>query len=1384
MDECGSIEARSHLLARWRLLAAKPRIYATVFTGAALLLGSGASPSAVAQDASATGNAHLLKATVELVYQCKLVADEAFIRRAVAPEKGADHPVARCGGTEPFFAAADRLPVELSCDGVSGRLKDRIAESQARAFERRCRRVRRVASRPDEGFRQTVFKLYTNAFLTLQEAVAEDPEGPARQRIDLLAKDIEFRTELLSIGEDFWGGTVTGIPSIPPLHLAAMTSLLTQLEGLAKEIRDIEGRLDDKALKAMELSAQAAGAEGEIRASLPSSDRIDLLRRQAEQRVAAATAQVSLVQARQKQIEGEQARLSAQIDSLSANINKALVTAIGDYLGVPPEALKVVDGGSVEEAFKSYVGSYISERGGELLADPELMSAFGGIGESASLYVQRVQEVKREVEGYVKKGEQIRDTIVNGKEYIEDFKAVLRKPTAENLIRIGTRVVAVLEQVRPDQALALRQGFCRVVDQQKPVAALLEQAREPGLLSDKIRSGIVEGLRQLPDFKTRAPDYLKAAIAEISPVRQVAWLKDLLRRGGEIPLPPDKADQLRTELVRLVATLWPRSLVEQIPDQHRRALLEELRKRFGIGSQEELVDRIEEIGVPRLTVRINRIAITIGDRVFPVVEWSAMDQVFARLEGFEVEAAKVQERLEKAVEKLADTAALQETIAREIFKQIPFGTLEDEVEKLRDKVQETKKIWDGTIANLSESLGATCGSEAKPGTAVGNLVSMQAGARMAVELGEAREAAVRQEKAPAPGTAQVVAPPTGDGIDGAKGEEGAMEREIALRALDAAFPPAGAVAGLAIKVFQGMQETRELGRKMRELTEESVRLTRTEIQLLATIDATRVAIEVNRLDGELSEIKRSAALAQYDALTRANQKAGGQTLTGLAQIQRRQPLVFYLAERLRQEYDLLDRSISVWGPQGGTTRDAIRRLVEEDPQNIRLALDTDIHLFQWLDRSEERVRTDIDRVLTHWRQLHRLVSDVCDRAGCLPGQSRLGQVQQTAMIDVCTLMAPSDCRRFRDWLGQDARVERRGTDAFVAEMGFGPDDGHVPANLLNLRVVDVRLGAFARQTSGQVGSREPLRLNSIQLLHPGVAFIHQPQGFVREAMAPSETTSFDWPQPFDLDALGVRWNAGARASRRHFEGYGLTTSWRLIASRSPVLARVERDAEGLETQSPARDLRSGVFVRFAYSYHLPPPRSDGERAFLGQVGNPQVQNQLKRPVIQVAGKARAELRTFEMPQETLKLIGDAQAYAAAQAAWLDPEWNEDKPASLDCDSKPEKAKTGGFATRVCLTSLDKTGQAALVRDQASSLLRSCLRTASLVARPTEMARRREVDHIIASSYGPVYEAAKKLALNALDTGEPSAVSVCTKTFSTTFELCQALRKGELDQCAR
>lgn len=1301
-------------------------------------------------------NSDVLQATLDVVYYCKLVADESFIRRRAA------HKLRSAAEQEGCQSAVNEIlgseDGDLSCDNLASRLQFKAgARDAAKAFERRCFGVKRsITSKPlEEGYRRPVFEIYLISYGILHSdwMIENVRSSEARDRFDLLAKDLEFRSEILSIGEDFWGGTFTAVPSIPPLHLASFTGLLEQLELLAKEVRELQWRVDDKSLKTLEFTAQATVAEGEIRASLPSADKLNVMRKEAEQRIASASEQLRLLSDRQQAIAAEQTQIKAQIQSLTASLNNMVAGAIASYLGVPPELQQVAQGGSVEDAFKSYVGS----QAGQILADEKIMSSFGEIGKTMTVYTQRVQEIKKEVEGYVKDAERVRDVVVNGRQYVDEFKAVLRQPTLDNLEKIGSRVLANLP---PEQFRSLRNGFCQIVDKQKPLQALLEQAREPGELSNRIKTAIRGSLDQIPN-PPNMTDYLRSVLNEVSPARRVSWFADLVERGAEISLPSDAADALKTKLVRIIAELWPRSLITMVPSSHRARLMEVVRQRLGIGSEDELIDKIEAVASPRLFVRNGVVAITVGQEAFPLGQFDDVRKLVRQVRSFEADINSLQSRMEKGLRELVSTDALRDTIAREILEQVPFAELERRVDGLRNNVEQKAKIFSSAVSKLGERTGLDCTN----GGAVERLVNSQVGARMAKELAEAQAAAAEFEKAPSQAPLPGGAPPSPP-----KGLS--PEFQMASAALNTAFPGAGAALSFAASAFMNMQETAHLANKINELTAESNRLLQIEVQLQATLETTRIALQINKLDGEVSDIKRQQALKQYDALTRANQKSGEQTLRGLGMIQRRQPLIFYIAERLRQEYDLLDRSIALWGPAGGTVRDAIATLIKEDPQNIRLALDSDIHLFQWLDRSEERVRTDIDRILAHWRQIFRIVTDVCDRVGCHPGKSRLGHVQQTPMVDVCDLMQLADCRRLRAWINADPSVERRGQDVFSTLLTFPTSGDIVPTHLLNVRVIDVRLGAYTKPPELQ-----RLRINSAQLLHPGVSFIRHTGGYAREAHAPSETASFDWPSFYDLEAVSTRWNAGARPSRRFFEGYGLLTTWRLVITRTPTINQIYSDAPS-ESRKKLKD-SSGIFVRFAYSYHLPPITSDVEPPFVAP--NEAVGEQLVRPMIKLAGKGTAQARTIEFPESILKLIGDSSDYAAAQHAWLNPDASPKVDAKLSCDAVQPDARRASFATQICLGSVDPSQRDRTIRAQTKSLVGSCLNERALVSFQTESLRDREVNHLLATRYAKVFSAAYPL-VEANMAGRSHAVHLCGSDYKSTFELCKAIREGVFAKC--
>ncbi len=1246
----------------------------------------------------------------------------------------------KTSGDERFILRRATNDAELTCDRTQG-----YSSPAAVAFNANCARLHEAVFRggvlrPDEAYRVGAFVRYLDAFLALRQI--DDVALPAdlQQRRLLLDKDIEYRTYLLSIGDDFRGSTVAGKPSIPAIHLATMRDLLAQLEVLSGEIANFEARIDEKSLKNLELAADAAAAEGRLRATLPDADKVQLLKGEAERQVSTAEGQVELVQARQKEIEVRQGELSSQIDSITASMSKQITSAAASYFGVPEELNLITSQGSLEDRFKQYVGA----KAQTILNDKEVLSTFGALGEGAAEYAREVQRIHDEVKDKIKTVQDAKTRFNEYRQRFEDIKRLVREPTSDNLILLGSQV---LEHLDEDAAASLRADVCTFVQKNKPVRALVERARQPGAVSETVRSVVTDRIGRLPDFSGQAKEYARSILLEVSPARRTAWMIELLDRSYPVGIENSTANRAKRELAEAALRLWPRTVIEQIPQAQRERLLTELRRRVAIATEEELIDKIRMLAVPRLEVRLDQVILLVNEQVYVIGHWQQIKNAITRLRGFELEANRIQGELETTIERLS----LNSLIKDKVLGELPFNVIEAKAEEFSKTIDGKVALWDGIIKKTEASAGCETGG------AVAEMIDLQVGARMSRELSEAREAAVRHPESEHGGTPSRRQPtPTSS-------QPRSPEEQMMLQAAEMAFPGYGTAARLALSVWSGIQQTKDLARQIEDLTNESNRLLQQELQLLATIDAARIALERSKLEGEVSDAKRAAFLAQYDALSRATQTAGDQQLKGLQLIARRQPLVFYLAERLREEYDLLERSISLWGPYGGTIRDTIRTLVETDPQNLRLALDTDIHLYQWLDRDEERARTDIDRITTHWRQMLRLATDVCGRIGCLPGRSRLAQVQQTPLIDICDLMIEAECQRLRNWLRAGKNVADRGAlPKFTTQLSFDVGGGIVPVDRLNVRIVDVRLGGYTEQD-------EPLLLDQAILRHPGIGFVRTPRAYARDALEPAETATFDWPNPWDLEALAVRWGATANPSRRNFEGYALFTTWTLSLSWSQPMRDLETASGRSEIAGNGR-LQSGIVMRVAYSYHLPSTFAM-EQAFVTQRGSAGVEDTGRRAVIPIKGLARSDLLDLPVPDALLRLIGTSDDYAAARAAWAN---QPESATNLSCDPSIDISDLS-FAERLCVEKIPRAEAWRSVRTEARQLFRSCLPSHLLPGSSNDPQRaERELDQIIRTRFGKEYMTALAI-LNEQRSGQEPADPGALNTFS----LCEAIknRKG-------
>ncbi len=374
---------------------------------------------------------------------------------------------------------------------------------------------------------------------------------------------------------------------------------------------------------------------------------------------------------------------------------------------------------------------------------------------------------------------------------------------------------------------------------------------------------------------------------------------------------------------------------------------------------------------------------------------------------------------------------------------------------------------------------------------------------------------------------------------GTSGQVDPATSQLLATALDMAFPGAGTLFSLA-QTFASMDANREL---MDHLTAEGAQLMARKNELVDRQSERYVGALLAELDQRRAQALADSADAQIGTFQYAMRKAVEEKNIQMLKIGIRRGWAFYLAERMREEFDQFDRSYALWA-RGKSEKGVIEQEIRNDPQNVRYALDSQIQLFDWLDRSRESAKTDPDFLRVHWNRMLRLAKDVCGKQGCKPGDGLLGQVGNTREVHVVSeLLSSHDRQRFLDW-------QRKPLGAFRVAFQISPMNGLVPPTAYNIRLVDLRLAGLDHK--GSLFTTE-----QVSLSHTGVSYIGIPAQtsdetleYRLESLLPRESSSFNSPTEFDLDALRRRYDSYFTGSNlpsaRNFEGYGLFATYEMV----------------------------------------------------------------------------------------------------------------------------------------------------------------------------------------------------------------------------------------------
>jgi hypothetical protein len=950
---------------------------------------------------------------------------------------------------------------------------------------------------------------YAAALEELKKVRPENLPVTGRNVLALLKQDIEYRQLLLSNKFSFWGGFRSMTPSLPAQIQEEFAENVTNLGQVVREIYDLQN---------FQVANEKVGAEANAKSIKSSADiavhrvegEIQAIQGQ-ESRLSRQDTLVRMQSLRSQRaaLEGEMERASKALAAAQKSVDNALIGAAANYAGLPPGTADAIITGDIKGAIIKYATSE------SFLNSPEIASAgqqLGKLGTQLTEVIHTANEVRSKLED------------------AEFVRTAIRDPSLKNLSSLGERAWSNLPTESKDEIL-------RRVSEQAPVAAIVDLARDGQNIYNtaasnvaSLRNGLASGLAQLDSISSLAQANAQAAIDRLG--NNETQLKNATANllhglSEEIGRGSSYVNRAADSYVRLSSKALLASVKIRDPQ-----VVDELKKAFHVNTEEEIAASLSSLGISQsshLEVKAKDLILRRAGKDLVIGDvGTLLSQVNANT--VSVSSTDVKKELTSLTVNLGQTSTSVRNLVLQNIDPALFPKLAND--SLANLSQgELRTIWDRTMqVTKSQSSGASDWATSE----VAKLAVGELSGHGVVEAND-NDAAL-----PPP-------PPNSSGSN-SSGNNDALAKQAATTALNAAFPGAGTAAQVLMSAIEGMAEMGRQIENMQRLSASSRALFMEESQLAASLNPLLLQEAIATKQLQIAKLQQQASQQQADLYMQIVAASGTETKDLWTRVKMRRPLAFYRAELLREQYSLLDDAIGVWAGTETTLSKNIERMVRNDPQNLRLALDSEIDLYGWFNRDLEGSRTDLDQLEVHWRQLDAVASEALKPIMGGGGGSPLGSIQTTDRLSLRSLIAPGsdDARALESWLQNPSSGTALRFLLHPAQRFFG-------ANLRNIRVIDVALSGIIRGASPQ-----EFTVISATLKHPGAALVSNSRSSDGQSVRPyrwevlvpanlaivkkiSEISPTQYLTPFRLKS------AGARAP---IEGYSPFTVWQLSISDS------------------------------------------------------------------------------------------------------------------------------------------------------------------------------------------------------------------------------------------
>ncbi|MGM4960900.1 hypothetical protein ACT4MK_36915 [Bradyrhizobium barranii] len=939
---------------------------------------------------------------------------------------------------------------------------------------------------------------YRSARMQLDKVApdAQDVDGNER---GLLADDISYRQLLIEHGKSFWGGSYFRQPINPTFEFLRFSETVSQLS-------DVKKKLDEL------LSAAMAKQEQNV------SFEIGTIEQQKNGDVAALNNAKSLVQQRfngrqvkilsdrKQDIRTRQAEIAQisdglrkQIASVNAQMSASIASGITSAVGLPDvqSAKGLIEGQSLDKSLLA-------------IADATLASRTSTLARSIEAYSKTAQEFA----SYYQSVKGIADDVA----LLQRQVATLRSRSIDELIQVG---ISAYAQMNPsDQSKLLK------IAADPNVKTVVNLARKGGDIrqvvsdyitknadADKLGRQVINTMiaSQFSDFADYYAEFLTRSLPLIDSAERSRALYESLFQGWSQVIANELFDSQTAEAIANSIG----ANCKGNPSDCRKKVAETL-ARSGAAS------------LPTIKVDIDRIrVVTSSNSQITLFEMKTVDFV-SRVLKREMDLTQ-SEAQRDANELLTRMLSIDPNFSKSLVSLLPNISFDEQIESLIQAANLASPDNGDKTRNLGRKILSEANSADRK-KAETEIASFAAGSALAAKP-EVISRALDITSRPPPNTNR--ASPQDP------------NQQLALKALSMTGPYGAAIA-FAVQIVSSMGQMNDLVAQANRLHDEDLQLTIEALHIEDLIQEARLSDALAELDSRIAERQATAALAQRDVLQAAFLNTAADRQSFIRKAKLLMPRFWLLAELCRSQFEALDRSLSTW-VGNPTEKDGEIESTFRNAAWARYSLDGDIKLYQWLDRSIEGERSDLDQLVEHWKRLLELARQYCSRQGCDGHGALINQYNVTDELSLSALLTASDLQRLRNWQSQADGPQSIELPFFLSEKS-----SRLPANLEAVRFADAAISAF----DGQRGYRP---LPSAQLAHSGAGYLKINHRIVRESFIPQTKANLSYIVDAErisdfVSDLPQRWTPNG-VSLGKLEGYPLFSLYVLTIFRSEATSR-------------------------------------------------------------------------------------------------------------------------------------------------------------------------------------------------------------------------------------